>query len=354
MQILTIFGTRPEIIKMSQLIPLLDKNFDHQYIFTSQHYSKFMVDVFLENLKIRQPDIYLGLKSSDYNDIINGLLPKIKELNPEYILVYGDTNSTLSAAIAGKKLGKKLIHVEAGLRAFDNELPEERNRIETDKMADLLFAPTKLNEQFLKIENITKNIFVVGNTVVDACLKFSKIAQKSNILDKLNVTKNEYILLTAHRQESVDNPERLLKILSGIESLPKKVVFPIHPRTKKRILENNYRLPGNVIEIDPVDYLDFLKLLKNCFLVITDSGGIQEEAITLKIPCLTIRNSTERWETVINGGNYLVGIEPKLVSYYVNMIINSELDTQMRNAKNPYGNGDTSIIIAKKLAELNE
>lgn len=311
-----------------------------------------MVDVFFDELGIRKPDLFLGIKSSEHDEIIKSLLSKIDEIKTNYILVYGDTNSTLSAAIAGKRLGKKLIHVEAGLRCFDEELPEERNRVETDKMADYLFAPTKLNEFFLKKENITKNVFAVGNTIVDACLKYSKIAEKSKILNKLNVKRSSYILITAHRQETVDKPERLLKILKGLEALPLKVVFPIHPRTKKRIIENNYKVPDNVIETEPLGYFDFLKLLKNSFLVLTDSGGIQEEAITLNIPCLTIRNSTERWETIINGGNILVGIEPKLVSYYVKMILESGLGERMKKAKNPYGNGKTSKRIIKKLGEL--
>lgn len=351
MKILTIIGTRPELIKMSRLIPLLDKRFEHKFIFTSQHYSKNMVDIFLDELEIREPDLFLGIKSSEYDEIIKSLLPKIKEIKTDYVLVYGDTNSTLSAAIAGKRLGKKLIHVEAGLRCFDEEVPEEKNRVETDKMADYLFAPTKLNELFLKNENITKNVFVVGNTIVDACLKYSKLAEKSKILDRLNVRKGEYLLVTAHRQETVDRPERLLKIIRAMGALPLKVVFPIHPRTKKKIIENNYKLPKNVIETEPLGYFDFLKLLRNSSLVLTDSGGIQEEAITLNIPCLTIRNSTERWETIINGGNFLVGIEPKLVSYYVKMILESGLGERMKDAKNPYGDGKTSERIAHLLGE---
>jgi len=346
----TIIGTRPEIIKMSQLIPLLDGNFEHRFIFTSQHYSKNMVDIFLDELGVREPDIFLGVKSSDHSSLKDAIRPKIAELKPDYVLTYGDTNSTLAAAMATKELEINLIHVEAGLRSFDNSMPEEMNRIKTDGLSDYLFTPTELTKHFLGKEGITNNVFVVGNTVVDACLTYSKIAnEKSKILDELKIEKDNYVLVTAHRQENVDNPERLLKILNSLSDLPLTVIFPIHPRTKKRVTENNYKIHENIRVIDPLGYLDFLKLMMHSSLIITDSGGIQEEAITLKIPCLTIRTSTERWETIITGGNFLVGVEPDLVKYHAKMILESGLGRRMRKVPNPYGDGTTSEKIIEIL-----
>jgi UDP-N-acetylglucosamine 2-epimerase (non-hydrolysing) len=340
--ITTVCGTRPEIIKLSKLVPLLDKNFDNTFMFTCQHYSKFMVDNFFDELGIRKPDQILDVKSSSYPDLIKSINTSMKENKPSYVIVYGDTNSTLAAAIVAKNLNIKLIHIEAGLRSFDKEMPEEFNRVITDHASDILFTPTELTKTFLLREKIDKNVFVVGNPVVDVCLQFVPKAENSKILEKLDLEAKNYLLLTQHRQEYVDVPERLAKILLALENLEQTVVFPIHPRTKKRLEQFNLKLPSNVIATEPLGYLDFLKLLKNAEIVLTDSGGVQEEAITLKVPCLTTRNSTERWESVMAGGNILVGIEPNLIGYYVKMIKESDLGEKMRNTTNPYGDGTTS------------
>ncbi len=351
-KISTIVGTRPEIIKMSRLIPLLDEKFDHEFIFTSQHYSKNMVDIFFEEMDIRQPDIFLRVNSSEYEAMIRPIQDQIRKTNPDYILVYGDTNSTLAAAIAAKSFGIKLIHVEAGLRSFDKKMPEEINRILTDHISDYLFTPTELTRSYLELEGITENVFVVGNTIVDACMYYSEIAKnKTNILKKFNLEKNKYILLTAHRQENVDNPKKLSEIISSLSHLKTKIIFPIHPRTKNNLRKNNFTLPENILETGPLGYLDFLQLEKNASLIITDSGGVQEEAITFNVPCATIRTSTERMETIINGGNILVGTDPELIRYYVDICL-SKLHDKMSAAKNPYGNGTTSEEIVKIMSNL--
>ncbi|MEM4335726.1 MAG: UDP-N-acetylglucosamine 2-epimerase (non-hydrolyzing) [Candidatus Anstonellales archaeon] len=339
MQITTIIGTRPEIVKMAPLIPLLDKYFNHTLIFTSQHYSKDMVDVFFDELRIRRPDTFLKLKTSNIRKLELSTYQTLRKDTSQYIAVYGDTNSTLASARAAKRLGKKLIHFEAGLRSYDERMPEERNRVETDHRSDILFAPTELCRKQLAKEGIRKNVFVVGNLVVDACLKYSK---------RVKPHKGKYILVTAHRQENVDYPRRLMKILDALSQFP-KVIYPIHPRTMKNIKKFQFKIPKNVKLIKPVGYLEFLSLLKGAQLVLTDSGGVQEEAITLHIPCLTLRESTERWETVINGGNFVVGLDPLLINFYAKQIIEGDLGARMRRAKNPYGDGKTAKRIIKIL-----
>lgn len=345
MKIATVIGTRPEIIKLSQLVPLLDEGFEHTFVFTSQHYSKFMTDVFFEQLKVRKPDVFLGVESSDVKLLTESIKNELKKIGPSYVLIYGDTNSTLAAALAAKELNIKIIHVEAGLRCFDDRVPEERNRAQVDKISDYLFPPTELAKKFLNTEGITKNIFVVGNTVVDACLKYVKQAAKPANLD---AEAGEYILVTVHRQENVDYEENIRNLLEIFRKTGKKIVFPVHPRTKKNIEKFKLSIPKNVLAIEPVAYFEMLWLIKNAKVVITDSGGVQEEAITLRTPCLTIRGANERWETIMASGNFLITIDPFLVAHYVKMICDSELGERMREAKNPYGEGNTS----RKIVEI--
>ena len=349
MKIVTVIGTRPEIIKMSKLIPLLDKHFDHTFVFTGQHYSENMVDVFFDELKVRKSDYYLEVKSSEYSDLIKPILNKLKEINPDTVLVYGDTNSTLAAAIASKLINLRLIHVEAGLRSFDKEMPEEVNRVLTDHMSDLLFTPTTYTKELLKKEAIGKNVYLVGNTIVDAVYAYLGMIKKSSILDKLNLEPQTYYLLTLHRQETVDRKERCEKIITTLSLIDQKIVFPIHPRTEKKLAEFGLHLPKNILRINPLGYFDFLNLQKNAFLVMTDSGGVQEEAITLKVPCITLRKSTERMETVLAGVNFLAGIEPNSIKKYLDVIHTGKVHKKIKKIPNPYGDGKASEKIIKKL-----
>ncbi len=339
-KVVTVLGTRPEIIKLALLIGLLDRKFDHKLIYTSQHYSYNMARVFFEQLGVREPDGVLEVKSSDTGTLQKAIENSIQELNAELVVVYGDTNSTVAAARAAKALGKKLAHVEAGLRCFDETVPEEKNRIETDLLSDFLFPPTELAKTHLIREGVGGKIWVVGNTVVDVCKKYSS---------KIKEREGRYILVTAHRQENADKPERLMEIFSALSQFQIEVLFPVHPRTKERIGKFGIDVPKNVKIMDAVRYFEFLGLLKGAELVVTDSGGVQEEALTLNTPCLTIRQSTERWESIAAGGNFLVGTNPALIKAYAKEIIDGELGKSMRKAKNPYGNGQASEKIAETL-----
>lgn len=351
-KILTFAGTRPEIIKLSQLIPLLDKIGDHKFVFTGQHYAKNMVDIFLEDLRIRKPDILADAKSSEYSHLLPPLKRLVEIEKPDIVIVYGDTNSTLASAIAAKTKIKHLVHVEAGLRSFDKRMVEETVRVLVDHISDVFFTPTGLTSKFLEDEGITENKFIVGNTVVDACLVYSAAAEKSGILNKLDLESGEFITSTIHRAENVDSSEKLAKILQALGQLPYPVILPVHHRTKARLAEFGYSIPSNIKAIDPVGYFDILKLMKNSAFIVTDSGGVQEEALTLKVPCITVRETTERWETIEAGANFLVGADPELIKYKAKMIIEANIKKKISSIKNPYGNGDTSIQIAKALKDF--
>jgi UDP-N-acetylglucosamine 2-epimerase len=316
MKILTVVGARPQFIKLAPLSKILRENGINEIIVhTGQHYDENMNDLFFKELEIPEPDYNLGIGSGNHGEQTGRMLIEIEKImlkeNPDLVIVYGDTNSTLAGALAASKLHVKLAHVEAGLRSFNKRMPEEINRVLTDHVSDILFCPTQTAVENLKNEGITNGVYLVGDVMFDALLHFSKISDiKSNILERLNIKPKEYYLATIHRAENTDNYERLKNILTAFSKLDEMVVFPIHPRTRKMInyyglddlLENN-----NVKVIDPVGYLDMLKLEKNAKAILTDSGGVQKEAFWLKVPCITLRDETEWIETVNLGWNRLVG-----------------------------------------------
>jgi UDP-GlcNAc3NAcA epimerase len=316
MKILTVVGARPQFIKLAPLSKILRENGINEIIVhTGQHYDENMNDLFFKELEIPEPDYNLGIGSGNHGEQTGRMLIEIEKIilkeKPELVIVYGDTNSTLAGALAASKLHIKLAHVEAGLRSFNKRMPEEINRVLTDHVSDILFCPTQTAVENLKKERITNGVYLVGDVMFDALLHFSKISDmKSNILERLNIKPKEYYLVTIHRAENTDNYERLKNILIAFSKMDEIVVFPIHPRTRKMInyyglsdlLENN-----NVKVIDPVGYLDMLKLEKNAKAILTDSGGVQKEAFWLKVPCITLRDETEWIETVNLGWNRLVG-----------------------------------------------
>ena len=320
-RIAIILGTRPEIIKLSPILRVCDRrDVPYTLVHTGQHYSDELDSVFFERLGLPEPDYHLGVGSGTHGEQTAEMLTGIEEIVTEedidVVVVQGDTNSVLAGAIATSKLDAELGHVEAGLRSFDREMPEEINRILTDHTGDYLFAPTEESADLLRDEGIDESrIYVTGNTIVDAVeANRSLAAQKSAVLDEYDLTAGGFILMTAHRAENVDNRDRLVNILTGIDriasELDQPVVYPIHPRTRERIEEFDVSVPETIRLIEPLDFLDFLRLEDTASLVVTDSGGVQEETCILQTPCVTVRDSTERPETVSVGANTVVGTVP--------------------------------------------
>jgi UDP-N-acetylglucosamine 2-epimerase (non-hydrolysing) len=357
MKALILFGTRPEIIKLYPVITNLKKS-ERVIVHSGQHYDYLMSQKFLEDLKLPKVDYYLKVGSGSHAEqtskIMLGLEQVIKKEKPDIVVVQGDTNTVLSGALTAIKAGVPCAHVEAGLRSYDWKMPEEINRIVADHISSALFAPTKDSAKNILNENIPKSkVFVTGNTIVDACLEYSKIAKKkSKIVKKLKL--GDFALATIHRAENVDDPVNLKKIYSILSNFPVTIVFPIHPRTRKRLEDAGLldELEKNkiIMLIDPVGYLDFLSLLMNCRFVITDSGGIQEESSILHVPCLTLRDNTERPESIKCGSNILTGIEPKIVlSYAKKLMEDKRLYNKMKKARNPFGDGRSGKRIVNLL-----
>ena len=298
-EILTLAGTRPEVIKLSEFVRHLDYE-NHIYAYTGQHYSENMKDIFFNELDSKA-DLDLRCNTSDVEILRQKITDLISALRPSIMVVYGDTNSSLAGALTARDTKTRLVHIEAGLRSFDMRMPEERNRIEIDQLSDYLFCPSTLSREYLHFEGIENNVFVTGNLIVDVCKKFAEMGLK----EKVDFS-DDFLLLTLHRAENVDDINSLKTLSTKLKEISNhKIIFPIHPRTKKNLIQNNIQLPENVTTIDPVGYLDFLSLLRKCKLVLTDSGGVQEEAVILKKPCITLRHTTERWETVLMRANRL-------------------------------------------------
>jgi len=354
-----ILGTRPEIIKMSPVIrECKRKREDYFILHTGQHYSYNLDKVFFHDLELPDAKYNLNTGSGTHAEETGKMLMGIEKVlvkeEPDIVLVEGDTNTVLAGALAAAKLGLKVGHVEAGLRSFDRSMPEEINRILTDHCSDFLFAPTTKAEENLLKEGIEGNkIFVTGNTIVDAVFQNLKIAERkaADILNKLNLQPNEYFLVTAHRQENVDKEKRLKGILDGLELVYRKfnfpVLYPVHPRTMKRINEFGLQTPKGVRLIEPLGFLEFLLLEANAKLVLTDSGGVQEETCILKVPCVTLRNNTERPETLEVGSNILVGVNQRKILEGVKKMIDKK-----RNWKNPFGDGKAGSRIVKISQEV--
>jgi len=339
---------------MSPVIRACERqHIDFFILHTGQHYSREMDKIFFEELGLPDAQYNLDVGSGSHAEqtgrIMTGVETILMEEGPDIILVEGDTNTVLASALAATKLGIKVGHVEAGLRSFDRNMPEEINRVLTDHISDYLFAPTEIARQNLQKEGIDEDkIFVTGNTIVDAVYQNSEIAKKSaKVLERFWLKKGEYFLVTAHRQENVDVRERFQEIAKGLELLYNEflipIVFPIHPRTLKKMEEFNLHLKG-VNPVDPVSFLDFLLLEGYAKLVLTDSGGVQEETCILKVPCVTLRDNTERPETIEVGSNVLVGTHPNDIVKGVKLMLEKE-----RNWRDPFGDGNAGMKIAEIL-----
>jgi UDP-N-acetylglucosamine 2-epimerase (non-hydrolysing) len=353
MKIAIILGTRPEIIKMSPIIRKCEKQrLDYFILHTGQHYSYNLDKIFFEDLEIPEAkynlDVGSGTHAEETGKMLIGIEKVLKEEKPDVVLVEGDTNTVMAGALAASKLHIKVGHIEAGLRSYDRNMPEEINRVLADHVSDYLFAPTEKAKENLLRKGIEENkIFVTGNTIVDTVYQNLEIARrKVNILNKLNLNPEEYFLVTAHRQENVDVKERLKDILDGLELIYHKfnlpIIYPIHPRTKKKIKEFGLEVPKGIELIEPLGFLEFLLLEANAKLVLTDSGGVQEETCILKVPCVTLRDNTERPETLNVGSNVLAGVNRNKILEGVKTMLSKE-----RNWNNPFGDGKAGEKIIK-------
>ena len=366
MKIAIVLGTRPEIIKMASVMDEIEKR-GHELllIHTGQHYDKEMSENFFIDLKLPTPNYNIHVGSGSHGKQTGKMMEGIEEVlldeKPDILLVQGDTNAVLAGALVASKLHIPVGHVEAGLRSFDETMPEEINRLAADICSKLYFVPTEESAVNLAMEGISrKRIFITGNTVVDACfrnLEISKNRDKSEYdegLAELDIDNMKNILtLTMHRAETVDDKERLTNIIEALEELDDmNIIFPIHPRTKKTMenfgLFDRLNNLKHVHIIKPVGYLDFLLLISKSTIILTDSGGLQEEAITLDVPALTLRYNTERPETVTAGGNILVGSDKEVILENARRILDDEdFANKMKSAKNPYGMGNAAELMIK-------
>lgn len=345
MKLAIIVGTRPEIIKMAPVVrECEDRVLDHFVLHTGQHYAYRLDGIFFDELRLRQPTYNLNVGSGSHGQQTGRMLSDIEEVllteRPDVVLVEGDTNTVLAGSLAAKKLLIKTGHIEAGLRSYDMTMPEEINRILADHASDYLFAPTSNARDTLQGEGIpSERIFVTGNTIVDALYRYLPIAEKtSSALRDLGLEKGLYFLVTAHRQENVDVQDRLRSLLSSLGSVHRKyhmpVIYPIHPRTKRRIEEFGLEVPTGVALVEPLGFLDFLHLEAHAALVLTDSGGVQEETCVLQVPCVTMRENTERPETLRVGSNALAGTDPARILAEVGQML-----ARKRTWANPFGDG---------------
>jgi UDP-N-acetylglucosamine 2-epimerase (non-hydrolysing) len=325
MRFSVVLGTRPEIVKMSPIVRELQRRgLGFDLVHTGQHYSFEMDRVFFRDLDLPEPTVNLevgsGTHGAQTGRMLIGLEKFFQESRPDVVLVQGDTNTVLAGALAAAKLGIMVGHVEAGLRSFDRTMPEEINRVMADHVSDLLFAPTETSARNLRAEGLPeRRIFVTGNTIVDAVRENLAIAsEKGDALGALGLRKGGYILTTLHRQENVDSRERLTNILAGLERVGREtgldIIWPMHPRARKNLEAFGLDLPSNVRAVNPLGFLEFLQLEGGAALALTDSGGVQEESCILGVPCVTLRDNTERPETVDVGANVVVGTDPSRIS----------------------------------------
>lgn len=352
MKVLTIIGARPQFIKaavVSRAFKEHRPDVKEIIVHTGQHYDANMSDVFFDELEIPKPDYNLGVGGGTHGQNTGRMIEKLEELmmklRPDWVLVYGDTDSTLAGALAAAKLHIPLAHVEAGLRSFNRRMPEEINRVLTDHVAKTLLAPTETGRQNLLNEGIPKEkIKLVGDVMYDASLFYKEKARKPKLPAGLDVKGGDFVLCTIHRAENTDDSQRLKNIFQGLRDSGETIVLPLHPRTRAKIADYVIAMPENVWVIDPVGYLEMVWLEANCRLVATDSGGVQKEAYFLGKPCVTLRDETEWVELVEAGWNRLVGADVQSIQVAccgASPTLKAEL---------LYGEGDAGVKIVRQLA----
>lgn len=349
MRIASIVGARPQFIKAAALSRELRKHHEEILIHTGQHYDHTMSGVFFDGLELPEPDFNLGVGSGHHGAQTGAMLAAIEEVlisrDPDWVLVYGDTNSTLAGALAAAKLHLPVVHVEAGLRSFNRRMPEEVNRVIADHLSALLLCPSKTAVDNLAAEGITGGVHVVGDVMHDV-LNWAKErvqARGEECRERLNVPSQPYLLATVHRSENTDDPERLNGILSAFNALEEPVVFPVHPRTRKVLNSGGAgRLGAHIRLIEPLGYFDMVTLSLSARLILTDSGGLQKEAYWLGVPCVTLREETEWVETVQHGWNVLAGANPEKILHSVRSLTRPDARPAL------YGEG----CVAAKCVEL--
>ncbi|MDA3876478.1 MAG: UDP-N-acetylglucosamine 2-epimerase (non-hydrolyzing) [Halothiobacillus sp.] len=356
MKITTIIGARPQFIKAATISRALREHHPdvrEVLVHTGQHYDANMSDVFFDELDIPRPDYNLGIGGGTHGQNTGRMIEQIEDVlikeRPDWVLVYGDTDSTLAGALAAVKLHIPLAHVEAGLRSFNRRMPEEINRILTDHAANLLFPPTDTATQNLSNEGISGDkVQQVGDVMYDAALYYSERAeQRSRILDTLGLEPKNYILATIHRAENTDDPVRMNNILAGFSTASRTIILPLHPRTRKRFADFGLALPPTVRTIDPVGYLDMVMLEKKSALIATDSGGVQKEAYFHSVPCVTLRDETEWVELVDAGVNRLVAANKEAIASELRRLIHDYPIFEL----GLYGHGDSSEKILNILTQ---
>ena len=335
MKVMTIMGTRPEMIKMWSVLKKLDElNFDHIMVHTGQNYTKELKDFFFKDLELRKPDYQLAIGTTNYgievSDVIRESDQLFRKVKPDALVILGDTYSGLSV-LPASHYGIKIFHMEAGLRAWDKRMPEQRNRILIDHISDILLPFNNYHRENLLRENIhPSKIFVTGNTTFEVMRAFQKRIKKSHILKTLNLKPKEYISVTAHRKENVDDPESLQKILAGLslvyEKFKKEIIYPMHPRTKSKI--KGMIFSKGIRIIDPLGFYDFNYLSMHAFCLLGDSGTTPEESLFYKVPCVSIRKTTERPETVEAGAHVVAGTEPVNIAEAVETVVSMKWDAR--------------------------
>ncbi|PYX63438.1 MAG: UDP-N-acetylglucosamine 2-epimerase (non-hydrolyzing) [Acidobacteria bacterium] len=327
MKVVSIVGARPQFIKAAAVSRKLREQHEEILVHTGQHYDYEMSGIFFDGLELPRPDRDLGVGSGSQGFQTGAMLKGIEDVllaeRPDFVLVYGDTNSTLAGALAASKLSIPVAHIEAGLRSFNRCMPEEINRVVADHLSELLLCPSDVAVSNLAAEGISKNVHLVGDVMLDV-LNWAKQcadANQSAILDRFGLQKQAYLLATVHRSENTDEVERLWSILRALNSGDEPVIFPVHPRVRKIIRETGFRPEPHVCLIDPVGYLDMVALVGSARLVLTDSGGLQKESYWLGVPCLTLRTETEWVETVEAGWNVLVGSQSEEIVKAVNSFL---------------------------------
>jgi UDP-N-acetylglucosamine 2-epimerase len=355
-KILTVLGARPQFIKSKPLSYVLRRHrrLKEVIVHTGQHYDFCMYQVFLKELNLPQPKYYLGVSRGDNASQVERMLDKlsgvVKKEKPDLVLVYGDTNSTLAGALIARQKNIALAHIEAGMRSLNLNMPEELNRVITDRIADLLFVPVKEGMGNLRREGRRKGIFLVGDVLCDCLLMYRDRIEKifARLKARLAIERGKYCFLTLHRQESVDNPKNLGLLLRHIANIKTRVIFAIHPRTRKMIKRYGLEkyLKGNISSIAPLSYLEAISLIAHARMLLTDSGGAQREAYILKIPCATLRNETEWGQTLQYGWNRLVQLNLLDLSRLAEIV---EKKITPKKYTNIFGHGQAAVKILKVL-----